>query len=165
MKTKIVSTLRNCLLSLTLFGVSNAQGELNKEVPSVETPPSSPAPYVSTKVDRAFASYFKNVTNLSWYEIKGKYLIKFKMEGRENKALFTRNGQLVYHITYGTESFLPAEVRRLIKSEYYDQKITRVLNVNQDQRNIWLVHMEDEKEFIIARVEDGELEETKRMEK
>ena len=60
---------------------------------------------------------------------------------------------------------LPAEVRRVVKSEYYDQKITRVLKVNQDQRTIWVIHMEDQKEFIMARVEDGQLEETKRMEK
>ena len=87
------------------------------------------------------------------------------MEGRENRALFAKNGQLVYHVAYGAEGFLPADVRRLIKSEYYDQKITRVLKINQAQRTIWVVHMEDEKEFIMARVEDGELEETKRMEK
>jgi hypothetical protein len=40
-----------------------------------------------------------------------------------------------------------------------------VLKVNQDQRTIWVIHMEDQKEFIMARVEDGQLEETKRMEK
>ena len=98
-------------------------------------------------------------------KIKNNYIVKFKLDGHENRALFTKNGQLVYHITYGTEKLLPAEVRKLVKGEYYDQKITKVLKVKQDQRTIWVIHMEDDKEFIMARVEDGELEETKRMEK
>ncbi len=152
-------------MSAMIFGGSNAQGVLLDGTAGISVADPVSTPHVTTKVDRAFIGYFKNASNLRWYEIKGKFMTKFTMNGHEHRALFTRNGTLVYHITYGTERLLPAEVRRLVKSEYYDQKITRVLKVNQDQRTIWVVHMEDDKEFIMVRVEDGELEETKRMEK
>src|SRR4030095_4514859 len=165
MKKIILSALKICVFTATIVGVSNAQGELNnKEVPSIENAPAS-VPVANAKIDKALNGYFKNATNIRWYEIKNNYVVKFKLNGHENRALFTKNGNLVYHITYGTEVLLPADVRSLVKSEYYDQKITKVLKVNQDQRTIWVVHMEDEKEFILARVEDGQLEETKRMEK
>ena len=165
MKTLILSALKICVFSATLVSVSNAQGELNnKEVPSIENAPAS-VPVANAKIDKALNGYFKNATNIRWYEIKNNYVVKFKLDGHENRALFTKTGRLVYHITYGTEKLLPAEVRKLVKGEYYDQKITKVLKVKQDQRTIWVIHMEDDKEFIMARVEDGELEETKRMEK
>jgi len=165
MKTIILSALKICAFTATIVGVSNAQGELNnKEVPSIENAPAS-VPVANAKIDKALNGYFKNATNIRWYEIKNNYVIKFNLDGHKNRALFTKSGHLVYHITYGTEELLPAEVRRVVKSEYYDQKITRVLKVNQDQRTIWVIHMEDQKEFIMARVEDGQLEETKRMEK
>jgi hypothetical protein len=152
-------------MSATIISASNAQGNLNtKEVPSTESTPSS-VPVVNIKINRALEGYFKNATNIRWYEIKNNYVIKFNLDGHQNRALFTKSGHLVYHIIYGKEDMLPTEVRKLVKSEYYDQKITRVLKVNQDQRTIWVIHMEDQKEFIMARVEDGQLEETKRMTK
>jgi hypothetical protein len=87
------------------------------------------------------------------------------MDDRENRALLTKNGQIVYHISYGTETFLPSDVRHVIKSKYYDQNISRVLNVKQNERNIWVISLEDANEFIMARVEDMELEETQRYQK
>ena len=165
MKTKILTALKICVMSATIISVSNAQGNLStKEVPSTESTPSS-VPVVNIKISRALEGYFKNATNIRWYEIKNNYVIKFNLNGHQNRTLFTKNGHMIYHIIYGKEDLLPAEVRRLVKSEYYDQKITRVLKVNQDQRTIWVIHMEDQKEFIMARVEDGQLEETKRMAK
>ena len=165
MKPKIITTLRNCLVLATMFSVSNAQGESFDNPPRIDIIEPAPTPRINTKVDRVFLGYFKDATNIRWYEIKNKFVVKFTLNDQENRALFTKNGQLVYHIIYGTEAFLPANVRRIVKSEYYDQKITRVLKVNQDHRIIWVVHLEDDKEYIMARVEDGELEETKRMEK
>jgi len=165
MKTQIITTLKIFVLSATIISASHAQGNLNtKEVPSTESTPSV-VPVANTKITRALDGYFKNATNVRWYEIKNNYVVKFSLDGREHRTLFTKNGNLIYHITYGAEGLLPAEVRRLVKSEYFDQKITRVLKVNQDQRTIWVIHMEDQKEFIMVRVEDGQLEETKRMEK
>jgi hypothetical protein len=87
------------------------------------------------------------------------------MNDRENRALFTRKGALVYHVAYGTEAFLPGEVRHLVKSNYYDQTITRVLKVNQDKRTIWVISLEDAKDYVWVRVEDREIEETKRVHK
>jgi len=118
---------------------------------------------LNTKIRRAFIQYFEDASNQRWFDADKNFLVKFDLAGLENRALFAKDGRLIYHITYGTETNLPADVRKLIKSTYYDQVITRILKVTQDDRLIWVIHMEDNKEYIMARVEDNELEETKRM--
>jgi len=63
------------------------------------------------------------------------------------------------------EKNLPTEIRHLVKSNYYDQTITWVYKVNQDNRNIWVLSMEDARDLVMLRVEDMELEETQRLHK
>ena len=163
MKNIIVTVC--CITGLISGFSSNAQGDNHREFLPMLISATSSNVTSSTKINQAFLGYFKNATKLSWYEVDNKFLVKFLQNDLENRALFTKKGQLVYHICYGTEKLLPANVRELIKTNYYDQAITRVLQVNQDRKQIWVIHMEDDKEFIMARVEDMDLEETKRMTK
>ena len=153
------------LIILSSPNLSIAQGdsfEKSRQV-TISAPSAFKKIYINTKIARAFVQYFEDATNQRWFEADKNFLVKFNMDGLENRALFAKNGRLIYHITYGTEKNLPGDVRRLIKSTYYDQAITRILKVTQDLRLIWVIHMEDNKEYIMARVEDNELEETKRM--
>jgi hypothetical protein len=136
-----------------------------RELPLVSISASSSLVHVNAKINKAFTHYFKEGRDMRWYELDKNFLVKFTMNDRENRALFSRNGCIVYHITYGEESFLPPAVRHLVKSNYYDQFITRVLLVNQDKRTIWIVHLEDARDIIRIRVEDDEIEETKRLHK
>jgi hypothetical protein len=92
-------------------------------------------------------------------------VVLFIQNDQENRALFTKNGQLVYHIAYGREKNLPTEIRHIVKTKYYDQTITRVFKVKQDDRNIWVIYLEDPKDLVMVRVEDMELEETQRFHK
>ncbi len=79
--------------------------------------------------------------------------------------MFRRNGIIVYHIKYGSEKNLPKEVRRLVKSNYVDFNITKAINVEEDSRNIWVVNMEDDKNYITVRVENGQLEQVSYIKK
>jgi len=165
MKRQLINLISGGLVSiLSAFSSFSQEGSF-KELPPITISATSSGSVVSAKINKVFNQYFKNATNLSWYEVDKKFLVKFIMNDQENRALFTGKGQLVYHISYGTEAHLPAEVRKLIKSNYYDQKITRVLRVNQDMRTIWVISMEDDKDLIMTRVEDMELEETQRFQK
>ena len=149
----------NSLLCATLFGVSNAQSGLTNGTTGTDIDDPVVTPHISIKVDRAFIGHFKNASNLRWYEIDGKYLIKFTMNDQENRALITRTGELVYHISTGTELNLPADVRKLIRSTYYDQKITSVYKVTQREKTVWIANLEDDKNCIAVRVEDYEIDE------
>ena len=163
MKKLLTSFIGGGLVSLLSVNISFAQEETFKELPPITV--SASTSNVSAKVNKAFGQYFKGATHQRWYQLDKNFLVKFIQNDQENRALFTKNGSLVYHISYGSEKHLPSEVRSLIKSTYYDQSITRVLKVNQDKRNIWVVSLEDAKDYVMVRVEDMEMEETQRMQK
>lgn len=165
MKHQFFNLIGSGLVSISIVFNSFSQEGTIKELPAITITASTSSAVISAKINKAFNQFFAGATNLRWYEIDKKFLVKFIMNDQENRALFTKNGQLVYHITYGTEGFLPKDVRHLVKTKYYDQKITRVLKVNQNDRNIWVISMEDAKDIIMARVEDMELEETQRLTK
>jgi hypothetical protein len=84
-------------------------------------------------------------------------------DGMQSQALLTKNGDLIYQFSYGTEKNLPADVRKLVKSHYYDQNITIVHKVNQDGRTIYVITLEDDNEIIKVNVEDMEMAVTQRI--
>ena len=165
MKRQLINLVSVVLVSMLCGYSSFGQEQSFRELPPITISAAASGKAASAKVNKMFAGYFKNASNLRWFELGKKFLVKFTMNGQENRALFTGSGDLVYHVAYGTESHLPAGVRNLVKSTYFDQKITKVLKVSQDLKTIWVVYMEDDKDLIWVRVEDGELEETQRIEK
>ena len=164
-KTSIL--LAGALLAsmLSCSSPSMAQVQAFNELPLISITATLSPVSVSARLNKAFGRVFQSATNQRWYEVEKNFLVKFNMNGRENRALFTSKGALVYHVEYGSESFLPHDVRQLVKSKYYDQTISRVLKIEQDKRTIWLIHLEDANDHIRARVEDMELEETQRLHK
>ena len=120
---------------------------------------------VNQKVSNAFNASFKDAVSPTWYRLDKDYLVKFITGDMNNTALFKKNGAMVYQISYGNESNLPNEVRHLVKSNYVDYNIVQTINVKQDNRNIWVVNLEDDKKLVIARVEEGALEEVSNLDK
>ena len=165
MKKQLNYLISGTIGSIIFLSSAFAQGD-SFEKSRLNTIPSSFSDKkisLNIKIRRSFIQYFEDATNQRWFEADKNFLVKFNLDGHENRALFAKDGRLIYHIIYGTEKDLPGDVRRLIKSTYYDQVITRILKIIQDDRLIWVIHMEDNQEYIMARVEDNELEETKRM--
>ncbi len=117
-------------------------------------------PVVSSKTLSAFAGMFKGVTDARWYELDNKFLVKFNKNGRETTALYNKKGMHIYTISYGSEKDLPADVRHMIKSSYFDYEITLVIEVNSLGKTAWIAKVQDETRIITVRVLDGEMEET-----
>ncbi|MGC4038317.1 MAG: hypothetical protein QM764_20305 [Chitinophagaceae bacterium] len=116
------------------------------------------SPLSTTRASRDFSSRFKNAGNAKWYEMKNGLIAKFDENGKAIKAFYDRNGRWFYTIaTYG-ESKLPVDVRKQVKSVYYDYTIDVVIEVNVDDKTAYLVKMEDEKTLKTIRVVDGEMD-------
>jgi hypothetical protein len=165
MKHQLINRISVGLFAILSVYSSVAQETSFKELPAITLSSATTTTMVSAKVNKMFSQYFKDATSLKWYELEKKLLVKFTMNNQEHRALFTRTGELVYHITFGTEEQLPADVRKQIRSTYYDQKITRVYEVHQGDRTVWIASLEDDNNYITARVEDYELDEIQRMTK
>src|SRR4051794_37266434 len=161
---KRFSFLRLCggLFLLLIAGNLQAQQNGIKTLPNVTVTSTAT---VNQKVSDAFKASFKDAVSPVWYKLDQNYLVEFITGDMNNRALFKRNGSLIYQISYGHESDLPKEVRHLVKSNYVDFNIVQAINVLEDNRNIWVINLEDDKKFIITRVEEGALEEVSNFNK
>jgi hypothetical protein len=147
-----------------IFSCYHSIAQENAFHPSPRTASSSTsAVRVNAKLSKAFSKQFENAYDVSWKEINDKFLVKFMQDGLQSQALLTKYGDLIYQFSYGTEKDLPADVRKLVKSHYYDQSITIVHKVNQDGRTIYVITLEDDNEIIKVNVENMEMAEIQRI--
>ncbi len=107
---------------------------------------------------KSFAKEFPNVSDEKWYRIKDKYLVEFVKNDNRQKALYNMKGTLIYNINYGSEKDLPADIRKMIKREYVEYLILRATNVNEHNRNIWVIDLREDNQLVIARVENKIIE-------
>lgn len=132
-------------------------------LPPVTVKPSSLQ--IPDRVWKGLERYFANAENPSWYALKRNYMVRFMTEDRGNQALFTRRGNLIYNINYGSKKDLPENERRMVMNSYFDYEITNVLKVTDGRRMIWLVNVEDPKNTMMLRIEDGQLDEIQKYKK
>lgn len=154
MKKAFLTLLSSCLFILM---ISTASAQVVLPEVTITSPGSIP-----TKVDKAFKSTFDKAQDPVWYQANKNYLVKFLDNDMKNNALFHKNGQLVYQISYGFEKDMPQDVADMVKERYKGYNVIVAFNVKQDQRNVWIVNLENEKNLVTARVEDGELNEAMR---
>jgi len=114
---------------------------------------------VEKAVTRSFERSFPDALDAQWYRISKNYLVRFMNDDQQNSALLKKNGNIIYHIAYGWEKDLPADVRMIVRKQYPDQTISKVIRVEEQERKIWVITVEDRKKLILARIENGELEE------
>lgn len=112
-----------------------------------------------------FQRHFPNAEDVQWYNIKKDYLARFSIDDLEYRALLDRKGNLLYKITYGREKHLPANIRKDIKRNYVEFLITLAVFVEEDNRKIWIINLEDDSEHVIVRVENDEIEEVQKYRK
>jgi hypothetical protein len=82
---------------------------------------------------------------------------------QENRALFTKKGKLVYHISYGYEKSLPADLDRNLKAGYPGYEIYRAIKISEANRVVWVVNLRDAKNLVMISSEDGEMQEIQRL--
>jgi hypothetical protein len=139
-----------------------------QEKDSIQTLPPvtvTTASNVNAEVTRSFDKHFKDATNAKWYVADKDYLVKFIQKDMNNNAYFKENGRLVYHISYGYEKNLQADIRQLVKDSYPDYIISRAIQVRAQSRNIWVINLEGIKRWVVVSIEEGNLEEVKNFEK
>ncbi len=153
-----------CLLAFILPAIrlSAQQKDSVTQLPPVTVTTTSG---VSEKIDKSFKSTFPDAQNLTWYKMDKDYLAKFMHDDMSHNTLYKKNGYLKYDIAYGSEKNLPEDVRKQVQDAYSDYKIINAINVKEEGRNIWVVNLEGMKSYVTVRVEDGDLEEVKKLTK
>jgi hypothetical protein len=109
--------------------------------------------------------YFPEAENPRWYGLNKDYLVKFMIYDQENRALFSKKGKLIYHISYGYENNMPEYLRRQIKTGYLDFDIYRAIKIVEGNREVWVINLQDKNELVMLRAENDEIEEVQRLKK
>jgi hypothetical protein len=120
---------------------------------------------VNKEIDKIFRKTFPEALNLKWYQVNKFYLVKFIENDVKHRALFTKKGMMKYDISYGNENQLPSDMLTKIKEVYTEYNITRVANVKEAGRNIWVINLDNLKHLVLIRMENGEMEEVQKIEK
>ncbi|MEO8413826.1 MAG: hypothetical protein ABI472_09215 [Ginsengibacter sp.] len=107
----------------------------------------------------SFSKSFQDVSQIKWFRVKKLYEVDFLKNENQSKCLYNVKGRLIYSVLYGSEKDLPGAVKRIVKREYYDYNITKVFEIQQGHRDIWLIDMEYDKNLLTVRVEGGLMEE------
>ncbi len=183
MKTKIIFPLIGCMLCILITNSSFTQvtanrKELNKvyAVYAISENPKNNftnSDFASTnfsltvnnKVQKSFAQYFGGATRQIWSNAGINFHSSFYINGALNCALFDKNWHLIYSIKYGAEKDMPADVRKIVKSEYYDYGITMAMEVKINKRDIWVINLKNNTTYLTVRVEEGEMEQVEQFEK
>lgn len=120
---------------------------------------------VSQKALIAFSKSFPDASNAKWFKLGKKYGVDFTKNEKQYKCLFNAKGNLIYSLFYGLEEDLPRDIRKDVKREYIDYKITQAAEAHEDNRDVWIINLDDADSFITVAVEDGSIEELSRYAK
>ena len=93
----------------------------------------------------------------SWYKLPKGYLATFTEDGIENRYIYDQRGSWRYTMLTYREDHLPAEVRKVVKSTYYDYSIAWVKEIRQGEDIAYVVHVESDKEWKDVVVQNGEM--------
>jgi hypothetical protein len=160
MKTQSKFTIAGFAATMLIVSSSFAQPSTVKNLqPALNTGNSIK---VYENVQEAFEKIFENAENVRWDKVERNYLAKFSINDVEKRALLSPKGQLIYEITYGKEKQLPVNLRKDIKRAYVEFKITSATLVEEANRSIWVINLEDDTHLVTARVENNEIEEVRK---
>jgi hypothetical protein len=110
----------------------------------------------TVKASRDFWQRVGDQKNEQWYKAEMGYEAAYTDGPVKAMYWYDKKGHWVYSIlTYG-EDRLPEDVRRLVKSSYYDFKIGWVKEVNEAQNTVYVVHMDNSTAWMDVAVQDGE---------
>lgn len=118
---------------------------------------------VNATVTNAFTKDFRDAVGPRWYRLDKNFLVKFIGKNQKNNALYDKKGAQLYHITYMRGHDLPAEIRGLVNNKYTDEMVLTAIHVEQDMRDIWVVNLKSGNEWVLARVEDEQVDEIQRL--
>jgi hypothetical protein len=83
----------------------------------------------------------------------------FDQKGMKAHTSYSKHGYWFYDVRFGGEKELPADVKRIIKSNYRDYTIGKATEVTIGNQKAWVVNLEDANNLVLARVMDGNLDE------
>jgi hypothetical protein len=114
---------------------------------------------IHSKALRDFNSRFNHAQEAKWFDIPSGYFTCFKVDGFSNRAFYDKKGRWQASLKMFGENKLPNDIRKIVKSTYYDYAITIVEEVDVADSLVYIVHLDDGATIKNLRVtQDGEMD-------
>jgi hypothetical protein len=114
---------------------------------------------VNVKAIKDFKSRYGRTLNEKWFTIPGGFESYFQEEGFGDRAFYDKKGNWLSSLKMYGENQLPKDVRKQVKSTYFDYSITLVEEIQIPDHLVYIVHLEDNKSIKIVRVNtDGDMD-------
>jgi len=116
---------------------------------------------VNAKALKNFKRSFKNVSDIKWVKNQYGFTARFTLNDISNVIYYDKNGNWQASLKTYNEDKFNRKLRAIVKSKYFDYKITQVQEIeNTDTNGIptYIIHIEDEKSFMLVRVSDGNMD-------
>ena len=114
-------------------------------------------PGVTLTVLQVFKRDFAGTKDVEWSMVGNNYQARFIQNDRKTRIVFDPKGHIIYSISYGTVKSLPADIRKTVRSIYYDYDIMYVAEVHSYNKTAWFLSLEDETSLVTLKVIDGEV--------
>ena len=115
---------------------------------------------VNFRVLKDFQKRFVPANNATWNETDKGYIARFSANSVETMVAYGKHGNWFYTIQRYDEKNLPADVRALVKSTYYDYTFFHIdeVNIPEQENSIYILLLQDNKHFKTVRVCGNEME-------
>jgi len=171
MKNSFIAFAAGSVLALATINGANAQRSKNniasdtikfdKSVFSGETNVTGVnTSVISAKALKDFKRSYINVSGEKWIKTKNGIAATFSSNGIANIVYYDKKGNWNASLKIYNEEKFDRSVRAIVKSKYFDYKITQVQEVETVTLGTptYMVHLEGDNDFKIIRVSDDEMD-------
>jgi len=134
------------------------ENSINVPAPKVQPGEINYVNEVNSKVLRSFYKAYGEVQDAKWSKTDNGFAVNFKTEGLINNVFYKKSGAVEYKIKYYFEEQLPADVRHIVKANFYDYTIRQVSEVSKDNGTGYFVKIESKYTIKTVRVIGAEFE-------
>lgn len=113
---------------------------------------------ISSKAIKEFRKKYKSISFETWDRIQDGFMAKFANNEVQYKVYYDFKGNWTGTVRTFSEEQLPKDVRRQVKSVYYDHKINFVQEITLNDHFAYLIYMEDAANWLTIRIVDGEMD-------
>jgi hypothetical protein len=114
----------------------------------------------SDKAAKNFTRYYPGATNAQWTFLKDNGTVcRFSLNGVVNMAHYAKNGSWMYTIATYEENGLAADIRKMVKSSFYDFSISAVSEITAPGKQpVYQITIQDEHSLKILSLQNGDLQ-------
>ena len=112
---------------------------------------------ISTRAIRDFHHSYTDVYDEQWYPVMYGFIAKFTLNNIKTRVDYDKQGNWLSTTRFLSESQMPREVRRRVKSVYFDDSITLVLEIENKEDKVYIVNLEGQTTWKKVRVSNSEL--------